>query len=122
MQVENEPPNTENRSIVESSKDIQNMKLQMQRQNQDHDLRLSRIISEAQDYKDRILELEKELSNIKPRLEATEQDRQRLRGRLQMTASQLESAVEEARVKDKERRSVIKAYKQKLQKQEEVIL
>ncbi len=93
----------------------------MQRQRQDHDLRFSRIVSEAQVYKDRIVELETELSNLKPKLEATELDRQRLRGRLQMTASQLESAVEEARVKDKERRNIIKVYKQKLQKQEEVI-
>jgi hypothetical protein len=97
------------------------MKLQMQCQSQDHELRLSRIVSETQVYKDRIVELERELSNLKPKLEATEQDRQRLRGRLQMTASQLESAVEDSREKDKERRNIIKAYKQKLQKQEEVI-
>jgi hypothetical protein len=93
----------------------------MERQNQDHELNLSRIVSETQVYKDRIVELEKELSDMKLKLEATERDRQRLRGRLQMTASQLESAVEESRDKDKERRSIIKAYKQKLQNQEEVI-
>ena len=98
------------------------MKLQLQRQRQDHEIHLSRILSEAQLYKARVLELERELSNVKPKLEATEQDRQRLRGRLLTTASQLESAVEEARGKDKERRNVIKAYKQKLQKQEEVIV
>jgi hypothetical protein len=96
------------------------MKIQMQRQSQDHDFHLSRIVSESQVYKARILELERELSNLKPKLEATEQDRQRLRGRLLTTASQLESAVEEARGKDKERRNIIKAYKQKLQKLEEV--
>jgi hypothetical protein len=101
--------------------DTQSIQLQLQRQSQDHELRFSRVVSEAKVCKDRILELERELSIVKPKLEATEQDRQRLRGRLQMTASQLESAVEEARVKDKERRNIIKAYKQKLQKQEEVI-
>ena len=68
-----------------------------------------------------ISKLEKELSDALATLNIVELDRQRLRARLVTTASQLESAVAEARDKDKDRRNSIKAYKQKLQHLNEVL-
>ena len=60
------------------------------------------------------------MQQISARLEATDKDRHRLRERLLTTASQLETAVAEAREKDRDRRSTIKAYKNKIQVQEQV--
>ena len=71
-------------------------------------------------YQVSISNLEHDLQQISARLEATDKDRHRLRERLLTTASQLETAVAEAREKDRDRRSTIKAYKNKIQVQEQV--
>jgi hypothetical protein len=87
----------------------------------DYESQLKSYQATIQDLDRKVCELQRELQLSTAQLEATENDRQRLRARLLTTASQLESAVAEAREKDKDRRSIIKAYKHKFQMLEQVV-